>query len=611
MSSKLSIQSILQRYAAYVLPGILVVLSSLAFLRVWYVQDIIWDDNFWAEVVFECQSYDCFYKTGFLEMARPLLAPYIYALFWLYRNSEYFYIFWHSIDTLTVCLSPLFLFFFIKNLFPEKQELAFFSAAAFIIFHLDQTLPYASATNYRIGLLLAILSFFLTERGFQKNKVRVGYLATAMICAVLSHSVFIEATLTLEPARALTIAYLLKSRLTRAHPVWQRTLRYWYLFVLLTLPIIAYKLLTKPVGTYSHMYAINPLFFLEWRETLVAAAHYLQFSWFVTLQRLDQITMISWILGVVGSVGCFFCLYKMRGLPVFGKLRADLESSPTNSILQSAWRSDKEFLLLGAVFFILPTIFFQVVSRPPITILETFSSHAVISQVGYGMLTGWLLTVLYKASILRNKHDPWMKYLVAAILGVGIFFNSAIIDHYLKSWEEQNRLWTAFVQRFPSVPDGKHFVFDVPKTLLYSDISNEYSLEFQLNLLYATSANPSPFRRVTANVAEIWSNSTAVTIYNAMQLEKASKGNKAIKLPKKYIDLPMKRDTSFGSDYIAPEDIIFVYYRSGVVLVNNEISKMYPKIAYKDWLNKPFPELPPPPSSYPLRHKMRGPGAAY
>lgn len=609
MLPRLSISGVLRRHSAHILPAIIIILSSLAFLRIWFVQDIIWDDNFWAETIYECQNYDCFFRTGILEMARPQLGPYTYALYWTYRYTEYFYVLWHSINTLTSLVSPLLLFLFLRNLFPGKEDLAFFSAAAFVIFHLDQTLAFAAASNYRVGLMLTILSFFLTERAFRKNEVQWWYLVAAAICAVVSHSVFIEAALTLEPARGLAIAYLVRSRLTQSRSVWRWTLRYWYLFVLLTFPIVAYKLLYKPYGMYGHMYGINPLFFLEWREILVAAAHYLQFSWVVTLHHLDEITLTSWILGAVTFAGSYFLLYKTDGLPVFGGLRGRLGKRLTDRILRSSWQSDRKFLLLGAVAFLPPAAFFQVVSRPPVTILETYSSHAAIPLMGYAMLAGWLLAVFYKASVLRNKRDPWMKYFVAAVFGVGVFFNSATIDHYLRSWEEQNHFWTAFTQRFPAVPAGRHFIFDMPRSSLYSDVNNVYSLEFQLNLLYATSTNPSPFRRVTANEVEAWSVFTGVAIFKALQRDKTMVGKNVIKLPE-YADLPIERGTYFGGETIRPEDIIFVRYRDSALLVNAEIAEKYPDISYKDWINKPFPELPPP-SSYPLRYKMRGPGAGY
>lgn len=607
MSSKSTIVGALRRHSVYILPAILIILSSLAFLRIWFVRDIIWDDNFWAETIYECQNYDCFLNTGILEMARPQLGPYVYSLFWFYRYTDYFYVVWHSIDTLTSLVSPLLLYLFLRNLFPKKQELAFFSAAAFVVFHLDQTLAFASASNYRIGLMLTILSFFLTERGFQKNEVRAGYLAVSAICAVVSHSVFIEATLALEPARGLAIAYLVKTRLTRAKPVWKWTLRYWYLFVLLTLPIIEYKLLYKPYGLYGHMYGINPLFFLDWRTTLLTAAHYFQFSWFVIAQHLDQVTATSWILGLVASVGAYFILYKTKRLPVFGRLRAELASHPAGHIVRSAWRTDKKFLLLGATAFLFPAAFFQVISRPPLTNMETYSNHALIAQMGYGMLAGWLIAIAYRASVLRNKRDPWMKYFVATLFGAGVFFNSATLDQFLESWTVQNRFWTAFTQRFPSIPDGKHFIFDVPSLpVLYSDTNNAYSLGFQLNLLYATSVDPSPFRRATAQEVEKWAGHIVLAARADAIRRNATRDDE-----NSVVNLPIVSETHFGKLTLMPENFIFVRYRDGELLVNEEISEKYPDIWYRDWLNKPFPDLPAPPSSYPLRYKMRGPGAGY
>jgi hypothetical protein len=54
-------------------------------------------------------------------MARPQLAPYTYSLFWFYRHTEYFYVFWHGINTLTSLAPPLLLYFFLRNLFTNKR----------------------------------------------------------------------------------------------------------------------------------------------------------------------------------------------------------------------------------------------------------------------------------------------------------------------------------------------------------------------------------------------------------------------------------------------------------------------------------------------------------
>lgn len=575
-------------------PGFLIVLAGMAFLRIWLVQDVIWDDNTSLLALYETNSLQDFLNVGFMELRRPQVGTYLYGIFWFHRYTEYFYIVWHSINTLTALLSPLLLFLFLKRAFPNRQELAFFSALAFVVFHLDLSLGFATTSNYRVGLLLALTSFLCTERSVRETGISVRWLAAGLISAVVSHSLLIEATVVLEPARGFLLLHLLRSRQPGEKRPWQRASYLWLPFIGCALPIVIYKLLYKPYGMFSNMYVLNPLFFLEWRTILVSLVNYLLFYWFVLLQQIGTIQPASWLLGILGAITAHFILFKYQGVSILADLRSKTVSNPPSIPWREKWKPDKAYLLFCFLTFIPAVLFFLYIGR---TVSWNYdSSHAVISQFGYAMVVGWLLALAYRASIAREGRDPWMKYLFSVFMGAGIFFANAAIDQYLTAWETQNRFWAAFTHRFPRLPENHFFIFDIQKTSLYADPDTIYSIELQMDLLYADSSNPTPFRRVRGEFLSDWYRSINPLLCHASDTS----------LPK--TDFTINLRTYFGDEAIKipPSNLVFVSYRNGELLINHEITERYPDIACRYWMNHPAPDIPPGEATYPLRYKMRG-----
>lgn len=559
-------------------PLIVVAIAVLSFLRVWQIRDVIWDDNFWLLSLYELGDLSRFLDSGFTELRRIPLGIYFFSLFSLYKDTEYFYPIWHAINTLTQLGSPLLLYALLNNLFPGKRELALFSAVAFIVFHADQTLPYASASNYRLGLMLTLLSLWLMERALRQGRWISGKLILSLLCGLISHSVFIEATVALEPARAIVIAYVLRNK-TAKPQLLRSTLLAWLPYLLIALPLVIYKLANKTYGGYENMYHLDPLFFLNWRQDLSTLSHFLFFPWFLFASHLDVVRPATWLIGFIAFAGIYYVFYRSRFMP---KLPAE------NTVHTVS--SNRSILLLGIVAFLPAAYFFPFANLRVAWGWE--SSHAAIGQVGYAILLGWLLHRFYELTRRRDQRDPWIKFVFAGWLAIGVFFNNANLDHYLRSWETQSHFWNTFIQRFPSLPEKKYFIIDVRDRGLYSDFDNGHSLTLQLNLLYATSAHSKPFRDYRAQAIREW-----FTIADAVGIAAPPAGINRV-------DMLMDLTNYFGEEKVRPDDYVFVHYKDGTLLINHEIFEKYPQIPYQFWLKDPFPPLTKP-SSHPLRYKMK------
>ena len=148
-----------------VLPALaILILAAASCVRVWTISGTMWDDNAWLMSAYATHDLQGFLNTGFFEMRRVPLGIVLYPLFWLYKNTNLYYVVWHSLNMVTQIGAPLILYATCLRLFGNQRLLAFLIAATLAVISLDQTLPYASAVNYRIGLLLGIISFYFTVR---------------------------------------------------------------------------------------------------------------------------------------------------------------------------------------------------------------------------------------------------------------------------------------------------------------------------------------------------------------------------------------------------------------------------------------------------------------
>ena len=563
----------------------IIFLSLASFVRVWSMHGTMWDDNAWLMSVYATHGLEGFLDTGFTEMRRVPLGIFLYPLFWLYKNTDLYYVVWHSMNTLTQLGGPLLLYATCSRMFGNKL-LAFFIAASLAVLYLDQTLPYASAINYRLGLLLGIFSFYTTVRALQGDRPYL-MLGTSLISAVLAYTVFMEAVMALEPGRFAVMLYMLSGK--RGNNRWnlfRTTFLKWLPFLAVSVPFAIYKLMYRSYGIYAGIYEPDFLFLLDiWRiHDLLAFIFF--FQWVIFSDHIASVSLESVLFGIV-SIIVLILLLVPRAKPNdrFSLLTA-------GSIKSSSGPADQQLaryaLYIGLVLLVFPLMFFQFFRRP-IT-WGIFSSHGTIPQLGYAIVAGSIFFMLFnraaKKSLTRLRVFCGG---LALFFSLAIFFNNLNLDLYQESYQQQLTFWKRFTARFPTLPENATFLFDVKDRTLYNPMYYYY-YEFVVNLLYAESAAPNEFRRhrVTTFHELYWQNN----IKNDTQLR----------------SLTYTRRTLWGKDQIDPGKFIWVYYDQDQLLVNDEILEKYPDSPYRLFLNKPVPVLPEQARKYPLRHKMLGNG---
>jgi hypothetical protein len=546
----------------------LVVLSGI---RVWLVRDGIWDDNAWLLSKYATEGPQQFLDTGFVEVRRIPLGIFLYVLFQIHYLSDYFYVAWHALDVITQAGSPVLLYLILRKQFPEHGQLALFAAVSLVVFPLDYTIGYASGSSYRVGFLFFIASVYATQHAFADARIRPLPLITAIAASAASYTL-IESVIALEPARASIIAHLLYRAGFRHKALFGRLVYRYTPFALVGLLLVIYKLTFRPFGIYEGIYNFDPLFLFRVWDTAKSIAHLLFAQWLLISKFLDAIQVSSVMLGFLATA-------------LVLKLPGGHTSRPPNnagSVPNAVPSPSTPIIILGLVFLVPPVIMVQAFSRPISWGMN--SSHAIPAQIGYAILLGWLLHRVYAHACVRRR--PWRKAAVASFIGLGIFFNNANIDMFLDSWRQQSRFWHAFTERFPTLPERATFFFDIQDGALYSDLVNYYDFEFQLNLLYATSADPAAFRRYKA--------------YTAAELIE-TRG----KTPKELLSADtIERLTHLGPDRLQPAEFIVVRYRNGKLLVNGEITRADPGVSYRAWADKSVPITSSSPASYPLRGKL-------
>ncbi len=574
-------------------PLFIAFLAILSFGRIWFLRDVVWDDNCWLLSVYSTKNLEGFLNTGYVELRRVLHGTFVYYFLKIHRASDYVYLIWHSINIFIQVASPVFLYLFLKNLFNRRKLLPLFVSITYVIVPLDNTLPYVTAVNYRLATLLLIFSFYLTERAFAGNKARRFLVLASLLSAGFSY-VLMEVTIVFEPVRLFVIGYIFYNKNSgHAFPM-KKALLFWVPFFLLCVPLIIYKLMFKPYGIYSGVYETDFFFFLNWREHIKILKILLFKQWKLLLGYLADIKIWSILLAVFAAAIAFPLGKKISKNTTKSTFEAD-----NGSVAISFKKNYKIPLNLTILSFIVG-VFFLI---SPILLLEFAgremdlgfnSSHFNQLQIGYSIILGSLIYALYKASASSPLKMRCFSIFLTLLIGTGVFFNNLNLDLYFKSWEKQGRFWTAFAKRFPSLPENATFMMDVRDFYYFdsADLDNSYDLEFAMNLLYADSSSPEKFRRYKVFAIEEFKPEMAEKFRCDQSGEER-----------------MERMTHFGKEELDPCKFMVVHYRNGELLVNKEIKEKYPDIPYGVWLNKDFPQLPEP-GSYPLRHKFRGFGNA-
>jgi len=540
--------------------------AVLEFGRVSFIRDGIWDDNCWLLSAYASDNLWQFLNTGFVEARRVPFGAFLYGLFGLHRDTEFFYPAWHALTLATLAIPPFLLYLLLRELFPAKQGLALLSALAFVVFPLDYTSPYASGINYRLGLLFGLASLYLTVISVSPQRCRPVGLVAALFSAAVSYYVFMEAAVALEPARLYLIAWRRHDPAVSRQTWARRTLTVAAWFALVAAPLVIYKLAFKTYGIYAGIYGFDPAFLLRFWDIAKAAGHFAFSHWIILARHPDIATGATYAAGALGTLAAFVLL--RRGLAT-GALKEPAETHRR--------REPWHFLALTLLLALPPVLLFHAFSRPISWGMN--STHAVLSQAGYAMLLG----IALHAGLRRGGRRPWVVALLSLWVGAGVFFANLNTDQYRESWTQQSRFWRAFMDRFPALPERAAFFFDVQDGALYSDLVIYYDFELQFNLLYADSRDPSRFRRYP--------------VYTMEEL-KLSGTNPSSGMT------PIVRTTHLGQETLDPRQFVVVRYRDGRLLVNGEIVHEIPDISYRSWADKPAPVLPQRIADYPLREKL-------
>ncbi len=557
----------------------LILLTFVTYGRIWQIQDVIWDDNAWLRSIYSTETLSEFLKIGFESLKREPLGVFFYWFFRLHRDTNLFFIAWHGLDLLVLALTAVAISALVNRLF-KNRNLAFFSGIAFIAFPLDYTIGYASAINYRISLLLMVVSLLLSISMVKKTAGKRLLFIGSLLTAGIAQYVFLEASLCLEPGRFLMFAFISGGMQWCRWQHLQSALRKSLPFLLLLFPLVIYKLSVSASGVHAGLYRPDIMHLVDFRQYAVSLAHFFFFPW-----------MVLGLNATSFQFGTLFTMILAMAIVVIMMRQTSSGSLVTGMgdvVKTTVPKQDRPMIFLFALMSIVPVfLLFQLIGRPVSWGLD--STHAVLCQLGYALLIGYLLSRAWSGPLrgLSPRRPGWVPAIfMGLIVAIGVFFSNLNIDQYRASWQSQSRFLSALLRRFPDLPQDAYLVADIHSKDLYSDI-HYYDIEFPINLLYARSTAKKKFYQhkiITAEDFEPFAHVPA----------------EAQRSGKIRIDL--------ASDHgIQPVDInrfIFVYYRDGKLLVNEEIAAQFPDISYRSWLDRTLPEQGQTTSIFPLRAKL-------
>lgn len=555
----------------------LVFLAMVSYLRVWTIHGVMWDDNAWLMSMYSSDDLRTFLDTGFVEMRRIPQGVFLYALFWLHKNTDLYFTVWHSLNTVTQVGTPLLLYTFCLRIFDNQRLLAFLVAASLVTIPLDQTLPHASSVNYRIGLFLAVASFQMTAMAMQ-SKRGIWLSAMSIGLAVLAYTVFMEAIVALEPGRLAVIAHLLNRRHgTSGRALVRSSLVKWLPFLLACVPFVVYRLLARSYGAYADIYQPDFLFWLNWQDNINLLAMLLFLQWAIFLDHVNEASL--WTFAVAA--------FSMFGL--FAVFRIASVNSSFSGVLalknHHARTAARRAFSLGLALMVPVLLLFQFYGRTITWGLH--SSHGAIGQFGYALVIGSSLFLMLR--MFAEKSSRLAMYAGAGaglLFALGVFFNNLNIDLYRSVHRHLDEFWTAFVQRFPDPPQETAFLIDAKLDAFYVPRYHG-AYELPLNLLYATSREPVEFRR-----------------HRVMVLDESKDIIMGLKSNAQLNAARIARPTSWGTDFLEPAKFIVIYYDKSGLLINREILDKFPSTPYRLILDKDVPELSKKEDGhYPLRYK--------
>ncbi|MHB1141350.1 MAG: hypothetical protein ACYC1T_06295 [Sulfuricaulis sp.] len=152
----------------YPLP--ILTLAAFSYIRILTLRDVYLDDNYWLLSSHTTDTLQEFLANGFPQLRREPLGIFLYIFFLPYRLiGDYALLVWHGITLAVQIAAPLVLYSLVRDVTSGRRDVAAFVATVFVATTLDQTAPIMSAINYRIGLLLGLISLYLPDALLRKK----------------------------------------------------------------------------------------------------------------------------------------------------------------------------------------------------------------------------------------------------------------------------------------------------------------------------------------------------------------------------------------------------------------------------------------------------------
>jgi hypothetical protein len=558
---------------------LLLLVCALCFGKIFILDGYFHDDTAWLISSYSTTSLSGFLNTGFIELRRPLMGVFIYLFMGIHKATPYGHQIWDTIVLGVTVLSSILLYLFIRNLSDGNRALSCLAALAYILTPLDTTVPIYIVVCYRLGAMMSIFSFYMTERAL-RGKLRTAHYIAALVLAAASYCVFIEGTVTYEPARLALITlvlYKVSGKLTR--PLLKRGALLWLPFAMLSIPLVVFKMGVKPSGIYAGFYETSLKNLLDPGLWTCFIKNLFFYNWAVLARHAEYADRWSYVLGISAAV--LGLTYMM-----INPLMSPEGRAPTGDAAFEKLRGNRHLpvamLSLGLLLLLPPLMTYIFAGKKSTAGVE--SKNGIVQLFGHSMVVGTLLylLLLWVRRIPRGALISGL--LVSLWLGAGVFLSNVNNDIFIKAHGEEKKFWRIFTERFPALPNGASFFMDVKyDTPIYWKINDYYYYHFMfpLNVLYATSESPEMFLKYPLLL----------------------RPGKDIRWFKRDI---ISRPTLWGLIRLDRRKTIIVHYRDGELLVNTEISKKYPYVIYTRWINEDPPRELPPVPEYPLRHRLKG-----
>ena len=554
-------------------PLFIALIAIFSYIRILFLNNIFWDDHCWLQSIYTSNDIFDYLRTGFIELRRVPQGIVTYPIFNLFKITDQAFTIVHLITITIQIITPVFLYLLIYKLFQNRLA-AFIIASILIIYPIDTTVPALTTLPYRLGLMFSVISFYLTQRAIAE-KIRWFYMIIALLISGVSYYFLVESTIALEPARLFMIGLILHDKGYKKNEAIKTSLKCWLPFLLLCIPAVLYKLFYNPYGIYAGTYSSDILFFLKWKLHGLYLAMLFGGNWAYLLVKIEYLSYWSVISGLIALLTIYFMLKKYAGKSGFAEIgHIDISSCPEEKGHSTRINM---IIVLGLLLLVPVVIMHEFASRKLFVGFD--SRHGCIMQFGHALILGGLIFFIINKSFITLKHKKqFITLLMAALLGLGAFFNNLNLDQYFKIWEQEKQFYKAFMERFPALPKNSDFMFDIQMDIPLGYRYVTYNAEFPINMLYAESTRPGEFR------------SHKVTDWYYFDKSKLDES--------KYETM-----SHWGKDIFYPKELIVIRWQPGELLVNREIIKKYPNVEYKVLADKNFPLIPSV-STYPLRDKM-------